>query len=98
MFVLELTYTAPLERIDALLPAHVAWLDEQYAAGVFLASGRKNPRDGGVILAVGEDRAAIEKLTATDPFVVGGTCAYRITEFRATKTAPEMERFRQSLD
>ncbi|MGY5106931.1 YciI family protein, partial [Streptomyces sp. 900105245] len=35
---------------------------------------------------------------ATDPFVVGGTCAYRITEFRATKTAPEMERFRQSLD
>lgn len=51
-----------------------------------------------MILAVGEDRAAIEKLTATDPFVVGGTCAYRITEFRATKTAPEMERFRQPLD
>ncbi|MET8469279.1 YciI family protein [Streptomyces sp. NPDC006422] len=95
MFVLELTYTAPLERIDALLPAHVAWLDEQYAAGVFLASGRKEPREGGVILAVGEDRAAMEQLTAGDPFVVDGACAYRITEFRATKTAPALAPFRQ---
>ncbi|MHC5262051.1 YciI family protein [Streptomyces sp. UC4497] len=98
MFVLELTYTAPIERIDALLPAHVTWLDEQYAAGVFLASGRKEPRDGGVILAAGEDRAAIEELTATDPFAADGVCAYRITEFRATKTAPELERFRQPLN
>ncbi|MFI6494518.1 hypothetical protein [Streptomyces sp. NPDC050564] len=40
MFVLELTYTAPLEAVDAVLAAHVAWLGEQYAAGV--ASGRKN--------------------------------------------------------
>lgn len=43
MFVLELTYTAPVERVDALMREHLAWLDEQYAAGVFIASGRKNP-------------------------------------------------------
>ncbi|MFJ9175062.1 hypothetical protein [Streptomyces sp. NPDC102360] len=33
MFVLELTYTAPADRVDVLLPARVAWLDEQYTAG-----------------------------------------------------------------
>ncbi|MEU6372986.1 YciI family protein [Streptomyces sp. NPDC046909] len=97
MFVLELTYTAPLDQVDAALAAHVAWLDEQYAQGVFLASGRKNPRDGGVILAVAEDRARIEAIAATDPFVTAGVCAYRVTEFAATKTAPELDRYRESL-
>jgi uncharacterized protein YciI len=98
MFVLELTYTAPLDAVDALLDAHRAWLEEQYEEGHFLASGRKNPRDGGVILAVAEDRARIEEVVAGDPFVTAGVCAYRVTEFVATKTAPALERYRETLD
>ncbi|MFI0592026.1 YciI family protein [Streptomyces griseus] len=97
MFVLELTYTAPVERVDALMREHIAWLDEQYAAGVFIASGRKSPRDGGVILAVGDDRAAIEKIAAADPFAEHQVCAYRITEFIATKTSPELAPYQQRL-
>ncbi|MFD5061489.1 MULTISPECIES: YciI family protein [unclassified Streptomyces] len=97
MFVLELTYTAPVERVDTLMEAHVAWLDTQYAAGVFIASGCKNPRDGGVILAVGDDRAQIEKIAAADPFAAEGVCAYRITEFIATKTSDELAPYRQQL-
>ncbi|MEU2508684.1 YciI family protein [Streptomyces sp. NPDC127049] len=95
MFVLELTYTAPVERADALMDAHIAWLDEQYAAGVFLASGRKNPRDGGVILAAGVDRAAIERIAAADPFSSEGVCAYRITEFYASKTVEGLAGYRE---
>ncbi|MFD6243708.1 YciI family protein [Streptomyces roseolus] len=95
MFVLELTYTAPVERADALMDAHVAWLDEQYAAGVFLASGRKNPRDGGVILAAGVDRAAIERIAAADPFSSEGVCAYRITEFYPSKTVEGLAGYRE---
>ncbi|MFJ8046661.1 YciI family protein [Streptomyces luteogriseus] len=97
MFVLELTYTAPLEAVDAVLEQHVVWLDEQYRQGVFLASGRKNPRDGGVIIAVAGDRARIEEITAKDPFVIAGVCAYRVTEFVATKTAPALEAYRETL-
>ena len=96
MFVLELTYTAPLDAVDAVLPAHVAWLDEQYGRGVFLASGRKSPRDGGVIIAVAEDRARIEEIAAGDPFVTAGVCAYRVTEFAATKTVPALEAYRET--
>ncbi|MFP3986757.1 YciI family protein [Streptomyces sp. E11-3] len=95
MFVLELTYTAPLADVEKEMAAHIAWLDEQYAAGVFLASGRKNPRDGGVILAVGEDRARIEEIAAADPFAVAGVCAYRVTEFIATKTAPGLAAYKE---
>ncbi|MER7664071.1 YciI family protein [Streptomyces sp. NPDC096193] len=97
MFVLELTYTAAIERVDALLDEHVTWLDALYEEGVFIASGRKNPRDGGVILAVGDDRARIEEVAAADPFTVGGVCEYRITEFIATKTAPGLAPYRQQL-
>lgn len=97
MFVLELSYTAPLEAVDAVLADHVGWLDELYGQGVFLASGRKEPRDGGVIIAVAGDRARIEEITAGDPFVRAGVCAYRITEFVATKTAPPLEGYRETL-
>ncbi|MEU3090959.1 YciI family protein, partial [Streptomyces massasporeus] len=47
MFVPELVYTAPPEAVDAVLAEHVVGLDEQYRQGVFLASGRTVPRDGG---------------------------------------------------
>ncbi|MEV5614005.1 YciI family protein [Streptomyces sp. NPDC052225] len=97
MFVLELTYTAPIEHVDALMEEHRAWLDGHFTAGTFLAAGRKQPRDGGIIIAAGDDRPAVEQLTATDPFVTGGVCAYRITEFVAVKTAPELASFRQEL-
>ncbi|MFD3495238.1 YciI family protein [Streptomyces sp. NPDC058690] len=97
MFVLELTCTAPVEPVDALMQAHGARLDTQYAAGVFIASDRKNPRDAGVILAVGDDRAQIEKIAAADPFATEGVCAYRITEFVATRTSDELAPYRQQL-
>ncbi|MFG2141234.1 YciI family protein [Streptomyces sp. NPDC048650] len=97
MFVLELTYTAPIERVDAALQDHVAWLNEGYAAGHFVAAGRKVPRDGGVIIAAGPDRAAVERLVAEDPFSVAGVCTYRITEFVATTTAPALEEYREQL-
>ncbi|MCC3772462.1 YciI family protein [Streptomyces sp. UNOC14_S4] len=97
MFVLELTYIAPMERIDAALAEHVAWLDAHYASGVFIASGRKDPRDGGIIIAVGDDRAKMEEITKSDPFTVAGVCEYTITKFIATKTAEPLAVYREEL-
>ncbi|MDD9379964.1 YciI family protein [Streptomyces sp. ZAF1911] len=96
MFVMELTYTAPVEAVEEEMDAHIAWLDGYYAAGIFLASGRKVPRDGGVILAGGVSRAEIEKIVAGDPFAVAGVCSYRITEFLATKTSADLATVRES--
>ncbi|MFF5447708.1 YciI family protein [Streptomyces sp. NPDC012888] len=96
MFVMELTYTAPIEDVEALLDAHIAWLDGYYASGVFLASGRKVPRDGGVILAGGVSRGEIEKIATEDPFSEAGVCEYRITEFIATKTSADLATVRDT--
>ena len=87
MFVVLLTYTKPLEDVDALMRDHMAWLNEHYAAGRFLVSGRRVPRTGGVIVAHGDDRAEVEALAATDPFVTGGVATTEIIQFRASQRA-----------
>jgi uncharacterized protein YciI len=91
MFVLLLTYTKPLPDVDALMREHVAWLQEQYDAGRFLVSGRQIPRTGGVILARGDDRAEIEALAATDPFVSGDVATCEVIQFRASQAADGLD-------
>lgn len=90
MFVIELIYKADLAQIDAAMTAHVAWLRTHYAAGTFVLSGRKVPRDGGIILAAGHDRAALETIVKADPFVSGGLADYRLIEFNASQRADDV--------
>ena len=78
MFVIELTYKAPLAEIDAHMTAHVIFLKRYYASGNFLVSGRKIPRDGGIILAVGKSRREIEVIVEEDPFYKHGLADFRM--------------------
>jgi uncharacterized protein YciI len=91
VFVLLLTYVRPLAEVDALMREHMAWLNEHYAAGRFLVSGRRIPRTGGVIVARGDDRAEIEALAAGDPFVAGGVATCEVIQFRASQRAAALE-------
>jgi len=90
MLILSLTYIAALEKVDEQVEAHMAWIKQGYDAGHFIASGRKMPRTGGVILAKG-DRAAMEAFCAADPFVLHGVAEYDITEVAFTTVAPGAE-------
>jgi len=90
MFVIELTYKAPLSRIDAQMAAHVRFLKKHYASGTFVVSGRKIPRDGGIIVAVGDSRDHIEGIARQDPFVAGGLADVRVVEFRASQRADDL--------
>lgn len=90
MFVIELTYKVPLAEIDRNMRAHMAFLSEHYAAGRFVASGRKVPREGGIILAVGGTAAEVEALVRSDPFVARGLADFRVIEFRASQRAPDL--------
>lgn len=92
MFVIELIYKASLEDIDAHMAAHVRFLNKYYAAGNFLVSGRKIPREGGIILSVGKNREEIEAIVREDPFHKHGLADFRIIEFRASQKAKDMQR------
>ena len=92
MFVIELIYTAPLAEIDAAMTAHVRFLKKYYASGHFVVSGRKIPRDGGIIVAVGRSRDEIAAIAADDPFCRRGLAEARIIEFRASQKADDIQR------
>jgi uncharacterized protein YciI len=82
-----LSYVAPLEAVDAQMKAHVAWLEQGFAQGVFLVAGRRKPRTGGVILARGEPDA-VAAVAATDPFVTSGVATVELAPFNASFAAP----------
>ncbi len=91
MFIIELVYKASLEEIDAHMAAHVRFLKKYYAAGNFLVSGRKIPREGGIILAVGRNREQIEAIVKEDPFHLHGLADFRIIEFRTSQKADDIQ-------
>ena len=92
MFVIELIYTAALADIDAHMTAHVRFLKKYYASGNFLVSGRKIPRDGGIIIAVGDSREQIEAIAREDPFCTRGLAEFRVIEFRASQRADDIQK------
>ena len=91
MFVIELIYKAELAEIDANMRAHMAYLKKYYAAGQFLISGRKVPREGGIILALGTSREQVEAIVKEDPFVARGLADFRLIEFNQSQRADSID-------
>ena len=91
IFIIELIYRADLVEIDQHMSAHMAHLRKYYAAGNFLVSGRKIPREGGIILAVGKDKQEIEEIVKQDPFCTHGLADWRVIEFRASQRAKDIQ-------
>lgn len=92
MFIIDLQYIAPLESIDASMKSHMAFLKTYYDNKTFIASGRKVPRTGGIILAMAESKEEIESIIKEDPFVKANLAKYTITEFQTSQLSPEMKK------
>lgn len=86
MFIINLTYKVSLDVVNQHLEDHIDFLNEQYEAGHFMASGRKVPRTGGVILSGMSDKVALESVLAKDPFHLHQLADYEIIEFIPSKT------------
>jgi Uncharacterized protein conserved in bacteria len=93
MFILSLTYVKPLGEIDKNLLGHRAYLDKYYNAKKFICSGRKNPRNGGIILCNASDQDEVKNIIKEDPFFINKVAEYEIIEFEPTKFAPGFDQF-----
>ena len=91
MFVVSLTYICEISDVEKYLDEHIKYLDNQYELGHFIASGRKVPRVGGVILATVDSVDILNKILANDPFNKHGLAEYDVIEFIPTKTAKELD-------
>ncbi|MEZ9446174.1 YciI family protein [Vibrio splendidus] len=73
------------------IPEHVDYLNEQYAKGYFILSGRKEPRTGGVIISTISDRNELNEILALDPFNREGLANYEVTEIVPTKASNSLK-------
>ncbi len=87
-FLIEITYTAPMTTIDAILPEHRNFLQTGYDAGMLLCSGPQNPRTGGIIIARGESLEAVQNFFMNDPYQKNNAATYRFVEFSPVKHQP----------
>lgn len=91
MFIVSLNYKVDLEEVDGHLDDHVAYLKKEYARGNFVASGRKVPRTGGVILSCIKDIRELQAILERDPFHVAGIAEYEIIDFTPSMVAEGFE-------
>lgn len=91
MFIVSLNYKCVLKEVDKYLDAHVAFLKQEYSNGNFIASGRKIPRTGGIIISAVKNRAELEMILEKDPFNRAGIAEYEITEFVPSMVAEGYE-------
>ena len=88
MVIIELTYIQPLAAVEAYLDAHREFLSHYYDQDVFLLSGPKLPREGGVILAKATKQEALV-LIQSDPFYQHALAEYQLTEFIPNRAGSE---------
>jgi uncharacterized protein YciI len=85
-FVVEATYSAPIERVREATARHREWLDRGYEAGLFLCSGPKtNPPVGGYLVARAETIEVLQTMFAEEPFNKEGLATFTFTEFNPVK-------------
>lgn len=90
MLIIELTYKKPMQYVESALEGHKRFLKKYYEAGLFIASGPKHPRDGGIILAHG-DKNEMEKIITEDPFYQNSIAEYKITVFKPNRYSNEFK-------
>ena len=94
MFVVTITYTQPIEAIEARTVEHREWLDQHVASGRIVAAGPRVPRTGGILIVSSQGtKAELETLLKDDPFQIHGLADYAVTEFKAGKLNPALAPF-----
>ena len=91
MFIIDLTYIVPLDELDEHMAEHVKFLHKYYKKGTFVASGRKVPHTGGIILAVADDEETVHKIIKEDPFTKHQLAEYSLTHFLTSQYHPDLK-------
>ena len=84
-FLIEIQYTAPMEKIAEILPSHRAFLQTGYEKGWLLCSGPMVPKSGGVVIARAPEKLDIENFFSDDPYLLNQAATYRFVEFEPVK-------------
>jgi uncharacterized protein YciI len=98
LYVAVSEYQVPTDEIDPHLDEHREWALEQYVSGRMLASGRRTPPVGGVLVFRAQSQSDAERFVSTDPFVGRGFTAYTVYAFAATPAPWRSSAFASFVD
>lgn len=85
MFLIKITYTQPLDKVEPYVAPHREFLEQGYQKDFFVVSGPQNPRVGGIIISQLKDRKQLEAFFKNDPYLLNGVADYEIIEFNPVK-------------
>ncbi|MDF1758278.1 MAG: YciI family protein [Legionellaceae bacterium] len=91
MFIVQLTYKVEIGEVEKYQQAHREFLDYYYKLGLILASGPMNPRTGGIIIALTQDREYLESILIQDPFHLAEISDYQLIEFTPVNHREEIK-------
>jgi uncharacterized protein YciI len=81
-FIIDITYTAPPERIGEVRPEHRTFLQSGYDKGWLLCSGpRIGSVPGGMVIARAPSMDDIQQFFAGDPYHQHGVATHAFIEF-----------------
>ena len=86
--ILTTTYTQPIDVVDQTRPAHIAWLEEEVAAGRIVLAGRLESATGAVLVTGDLTEDEVEELIARDPYTLAGLISCERTSFNGAFRAP----------
>lgn len=84
LHIIDLHYLVEENEVAKIRPSHRDFLDIGYEKGIFLASGPKVPKTGGVIMALG-NMETIKEFIKKDPFYINDIAEYSFQTFDAVK-------------
>lgn len=90
MFIVFLKFSNNKAAAPKFMDAHNAWIAQGFADGVFQCVGSIMPASGGVVVAHGESREALEARVNADPFVLYDVVQAEITQVDVKKTMPAL--------
>ncbi len=91
MYIINISYKSPLTVVDQYIDEHIQYLNKQYKLGNFIASGRKVPRTGGIILSKIDTKEKLQAIIEEDPFKINDVADYELIEFIPSKTSDELK-------
>lgn len=86
--MLKSTYLQPPAVIEQTRPAHLAFLQEEIAAGRLLLAGRQEDSSGGVLITSDMSADEAQDIVDRDPYTAAGAASYERLSFNAAFRAP----------
>ncbi|BBY56922.1 YciI family protein [Mycolicibacterium sarraceniae] len=79
--VLTISYEKPLDIVDQTRPAHLAFLNDEVAAGRLLLAGRLHDGSGGVLITADISIEDAQSIIDRDPYTLAAVASYSRASF-----------------